>query len=144
MSSEKLYSEIFEDFDKCETKKERIGLLRKFGDRIFINFLECAFDPNIEFDKESFPSTYRPAVEPAGLNYTYLNLEIPKLYRFIKNHPAKPEGLTVEKQQKLLGIILESLHADEARILVHLFQKDLKVKYLTKKLVKESFPQIDL
>jgi len=36
------------------------------------------------------------------------------------------------------------LHADEARLLVHLFEKDLKVKYLTKKLVKEAFPQINL
>ena len=142
MSSEKLYSEIFEDFNKCETKKERIGLLRKFGDRIFINFLECAFNPNIEFDKESFPSTYRPAVEPAGLNFSYLNLEVPKLYRFIKNHPSRAPGLTEEKQRRLLVVVLESLHADEARILVHLFDKDLKVKHLTKNLVQEAFPEI--
>lgn len=144
MSADKLYSEVFEDFDKCVNKEERISLLRKYGDKAFVTFLQFVFDPNIKFDKEAFPRNYTPALEPAGLNYTYLNLEIPKLYRFIKNHPAKPEGLTVEKQQKLLGIILESLHADEARILVHLFQKDLKVKYLTKKLVKESFPQINL
>lgn len=144
MSADKLYSEVFEDFDKCVNKEERISLLRKYGDKAFVTFLQFVFDPNIKFDKEAFPRNYTPALEPAGLNYTYLNLEIPKLYRFIKNHPSKPEGLTVEKQQKLLSIILESLHADEARILVHLFQKDLKVKHLTKKLVKESFPQINL
>ena len=144
MSADKLYSEVFEDFDKCVNKEERINLLRKYGDKAFVTFLQFVFDPNIKFDKEAFPRNYTPALEPAGLNYTYLNLEIPKLYRFIKNHPSKPQALTVEKQQKLLSIILESLHADEARILVHLFQKDLKVKHLTKKLVKESFPQIDL
>lgn len=144
MSADKLYSEVFEDFDKCTTKEERLDLLRKYGDKSFITFLQMAFNPEILFDKEAFPRNYRPALEPAGLNYTYLNLEVSKLYRFIKNHPSKAAGLTTEKQTKLLGVMLEALHADEARLLVHLFEKDLKVKYLTKKLVKEAFPQINL
>ena len=49
MSADKLYSEVFEDFDKCVNKEERINLLRKYGDKAFVTFLQFVFDPNIKF-----------------------------------------------------------------------------------------------
>lgn len=138
MSAEKLYSEIFEEFDKCTTKTERINCLRKYDHPRFRTFLKTAFDPKIEFDVE-IPK-YRPAPEPAGLNFTYLDLEMPKLYRFIKNHPERPLGLTKDKQTQLLLVVLESLHKDEATVLCKLIAKNLEVKFLTSNLVKEAFP----
>ena len=71
MGSDKLYSEIFEDFDKCTTRTERVNLLRQYGDQRFKDFLFLSLSPVIEFDVEV--PKYRPAVEPAGLNYTYLH-----------------------------------------------------------------------
>ena len=50
MSSEKLYSEIFEEFEKATTKQERINILRREGDERFRFFLQLAFNPAIEFD----------------------------------------------------------------------------------------------
>jgi hypothetical protein len=138
MSAEKLYSEIFEDFDKCTTKNERIALLRKHDNSRFRSFLQTAFLPGIEFDVK-IPK-YRPAVEPAGLNFTYLDNEMDKIYRFLKNHPSRPEGLTPEKQSSLLVVILESLHKDEAELFVKLINRDLQIKFLTANLVKEAFP----
>lgn len=140
MGSNKLYSEIFEDFDKCTTRTERVNLLRKYEDQRFKNFLFMSLSPVFQFDVEV--PKYRPAVEPAGLNYTYLHNEIPKLYRFIKGHPNRPEGLTAEKQKQLLLVILESLHKDEADLLVKLIKKDLNVKFLTTSLVIEAFPDL--
>jgi len=90
------------------------------------------------------PTTYRPAIEPAGLNYTYLNLEIPKLYRFIKDHPRRSPNLTEKKKTDLLRVILESLHKDEARIMIGLLQKKIDIKFLTSNLVKEAFPNIEI
>jgi hypothetical protein len=46
MSSEKLYSEIFEDFEKATTKEEGIGVLRKNFHPRFAEFLQMAFHPN--------------------------------------------------------------------------------------------------
>ena len=140
MGSDKLYSEIFEDFDKCTTRTERVNLLRQYGDQRFKDFLFLSLSPVIQFDVEV--PRYRPAVEPAGLNYTYLHNEVPKLYRFIKGHPKRPEGLTPEKQRQLLVVILESLHKDEADLLVRLIKKDLNIKYLTTSLVTEAFPDL--
>jgi len=144
MPAEKLYSEIFDEFEQLPSRKDRVQFLKSHSDKAFTTFLELALSKDIQFDIEALPNTYRPALEPAGLNYTYLNLEIPKLYRFIKNHPSKAEGLTTEKQKKLLVVILESLHADEARLFVGMFAKDLKVRYLTSKLVKEVFPNLNV
>ena len=144
MPQEKLYSEIFDEFEQLPSRKERVQFLKKHSEKAFTTFLELSFNKDVQFDIEALPNTYRPALEPAGLNYTYLNLEVPKLYRFIKNHPSKAEGLTVEKQRKLLVVILEALHADEARLFVNMFAKDLKVRYLTSKLVKEVFPDLKI
>ena len=136
MSAEKLYSEIFEEFNKCETKVDRIAILRKYDHPRFRDFLSYALNP-IEFDVEV--PDYRPAQEPAGLNYTYLDIEMTKIYRFIKDHPKRPQGLTPLKQKQLLLVILESLHKDESEIMVQLLQKKFKVNHLTQKLVKEAY-----
>ena len=50
MSSNLLYSEIFEDFDKATTREERIQILRKNGDARFKDFLVMAFNPYVKFD----------------------------------------------------------------------------------------------
>lgn len=140
MSAEKLYSEIFEEFDKCSTKQERITILRKNDHLRFRTFLQAVFHPNVKFSVEV--PKYRQAEEPAGLNFTYLDLEMAKLYRFIENHPSKPEGLTGEKEKQLLQVILESLHKDEAELMTKMFKKDLGIKYLTANLVEEAFPNL--
>jgi hypothetical protein len=133
MSAEKLYSEIFEEFEACKHKDERIVVLKKYDHKHFREFLVCAFHAGIQFDVK-LPETYRPAVEPAGINA--------KLYRFIRNHPKRNPAFSGEKQTRALRVILESLHKDEARLLVKLLQKDLGVKHLTPALIKEAYPEI--
>ena len=141
MSSEKLYSEIFEEFEKATTKQEKINILRREGDERFRFFLQLAFNPAIEFDI-ALPDKYRPAKEPAGLNFAYLDTEMPKMYRFIKNHPMRPPGFTTEKTTQQLLVMIESLHRDEAAIILEVLQKKFKVKQLTANLVREAFPDL--
>ena len=136
----KLFFEIFEEFEKAETKADRIAVLKKYDHPRLREFLIHALEPKILFDVE-IPN-YRPAIEPAGLNFTYIDNETPKLYRFVKNHRLRPAGLTPEKQKSLLLVILESLHKDEAELFVRMIKKDLNIKHLTKKLVQEAYPGI--
>lgn len=140
MSVDKLYSEIIDEFKNAKTKQDRINVLRKHDDPRFRTFLKAAFDPKIQFDTPI--PRYRPSVEPAGLNYTYLDSEMSKLYRFVKNHPSRPAGLTSEKQKQLLVVILESLHKDEADLLVKVLQKKLEVNFLTPNLINEALPGV--
>lgn len=143
MSSEILYSEILEKFGKATNKQERIEVLRKYSDKRFIFFLELVLDSRVKFDVV-MPEKYRPAMEPAGLNFAYLDTEMNKMYRFIKNHPSRPAEYTAEKTTPAIQVILESLHADEAAIFRDLLQKKFKVKNLTVLLAKEAFPNIHL
>ncbi len=138
MAADRLYSEIFEEFDKAKNKQERIAVLRKYDHPRFREFLNYAFNKFVKFDVE-IPN-YRPAIEPAGLNSTYLSTEVTKMYRFIEGHPQRPEGLSDLKKKQLLTVILESLHKDEADLMCKLIKKDLGVKYLTMNLVLEAFP----
>jgi len=138
----KLYSEILQDFAKETTKNGRIEVLRKNDSPRFRIFLQNVFNKYIQFDV-GIPE-YRPAKEPAGLNLLYLQSEMSKMYRFIVGHPQRPAGLSAEKQTSLLLQVLESLHKDEAEYLIRMIRKDLEVPYLTSKLIKEAYPDIDI
>ena len=139
----KLYSEILADFDAAPTRDDKIAVLRKNDHPRFRSFLAMVYNPELKFEVEI--PTYRPAVEPAGLNYTYLDIEVPRMYRFIPGHP-KLEGTVLDEKRKksLLTIVLESLHKDEAELLVKaITKKDLGVKFLTSRIIKEAYPDIN-
>jgi len=141
MSSSLLYHEIFDLFTKTDKRSEKISILQKHADKNFVIFLTYAFDPKIVFDVE-IPS-YRPSVIPAGLNESYLHNEVQKMYRFIKDHPKRPGGLTQQKQKNLFTVVLESLHKEEAELLIRCVKKDLRIPFLTIKLISEAFPGLD-
>lgn len=131
-----LFSEIFEQIEIAVDKKSRIEILQKNDSLSLREFFRLLYDDNIEFDVE-IPK-YRPAIEPAGLNFTYLHSEVKKLYRFIKNEP-RAVMLTPKKKSEILVVILESLHKDEAKLLVGLINKDIGVRHLNEALVKEAY-----
>jgi hypothetical protein len=101
------------------------------------------FSPNVEFDVE-IPKTYKVNPEPEGMTMSTLHIEVTRLYRFIKGHPKKSVGLTGEKQQNLLINVLESIHKDEAELLINVMKREAKIPYLTSQIVKEAFPGINL
>jgi hypothetical protein len=138
MLKNKLYTEILQEFDEAKTRADKIAVLREYGHERFREFLRYCFDPQIEFDVV-LPEKYRPAPEPAGLNYSYLHIEVPKLYKFIKNHPKRPAGYTGKKQTQDILVLLESLHKDEAILLVKMIKKDLSIKFLTEKILEEAY-----
>lgn len=142
MNSNLMYHEVFALFEKTEKRADKINVLRTHGDKNFIEFLLAAFDKNIVFDVE-IPD-YKPSVDPAGLNLLYLHNEVPRMYLYIVNHPRRPEGFTGKKQMNKLTSILEALHADEADLMVRCIKKDLRIPFLTPKLIKEAFPGINL
>lgn len=142
MSSNKLYSEILEDFEKAQTKQEKIDVLRKNDHYFLREFFTIAMHPGIKIDV-SIPE-YKPSEDPAGLNHTYLDQEMRKMYLYMVGHPKRPVGLTPEKATKQLLVTLCALHKDEASLLVKMLQKNLGVKFLTPKLVAEALPGIEL
>lgn len=137
-----LMNEFFEKFEKLTTRDERINFLRSASSPLFKDFLRGAFDPNIIFDVD-IPE-YRPAIEPAGLNFSTLINEMDRAYLFVKGHPRTPTGVTPKKKEAILKSMLEAIHKEEAIFLIRMLKKDLKVKFLTPKIVNEAFPDINV
>ena len=141
MSYKRLYHEIFEEFEEAKTRQDKIDVLRKHADHWFITFLNYAFNPEIKFDFLNVPK-YKPSLEPEGLTWSTIHLEMRKVYLFIPSHDKYSGKLTDRKHTNLLLEILESVHAKEALLLEGMFHKKLKVKGLTDKIVKEAFPEL--
>lgn len=137
-----LFHEIFEKFEELKTRDERINYLRANHTPQFKEFLRGAFDPNVVF-KVNIP-TYRPAIEPEGLNYSTLHNEMDRMYLFVEGHPKTPAGITEDKKEYVLKNMLEAIHKKEAEFLLAMLKKNLKVKFLTAKLVNEVYPDIEI
>lgn len=143
MSSNKLYHEIFREFESAGTRKDKVAVLQKYGDKRLQDFLLFSMHPSVKFDITKLPD-YKPSVIPEGLNYTNLAFEMDRLYIFIPEHPRYRVKLPERKEQEILHTMLESMHAEEAKLLMGCFKKNLPVKGLTSKIVKEAFPNLPL
>jgi hypothetical protein len=133
--------EIFEEFEKAPSKNEKVDVLKNNYSPVLYAVLQFAFHPGIEFVVDKVPY-YKPDDSPPGLGYSSIGQELERIYLFIKDHPRTPSGLTPERRDKILIQMLEALEAKEAIVLMNMIKKDLKIKGLTPKIVKEAFPGI--
>ena len=137
----KYISELFKEFEKLKTKREKLGFLwdhKKNG--IFTAILQGAFDPNIKWHITDIPK-YTPDIAPLGLNPSSLLNVIPKCTIFAIGHP-KSAGVKKKRMTELLIQVLESMHEDESNLYVGMLKKKLKVKGLTESMVLEVFPDL--
>jgi hypothetical protein len=136
----KYISELFEEFEKLKSKKEKLGFLWDHkGNGIFRGVLQGTFDPDIKW-KIDIPS-YTPDDAPIGLNPSNLFQEIPKCTIFAEGHP-KSEGVSNKRKTELLIQVLESMHASESMIFEGMLRKKLNVKGLTAKMALEAIPDL--
>jgi hypothetical protein len=136
----KYISELFQEFEKLKTKKEKLGFLwdhRNNG--IFRGVLQGAFDPDIKW-KVKVPS-YTPDDAPIGMNPSNLFMEIPKCTIFAEG-TISGQGVKDSRLDQLLIQILESMHASESIIFEGMLKKKLKVKGLTAKMALEAIPDL--
>lgn len=133
--------EIFDKFEQCQTNQERIKLLQDNAYPHFLQFLKNAFDPSIQYNISSFPDNY---IEPdtfPGIRYAGIESELRRSYLFQKGN-STAESLSPEKRKQLLVQLLESFEPREADFFVRMLAKNLKIKHLTCKLVKDAFPNL--
>lgn len=131
--------EVFDDFKKAKTRAEKIDVLRNDRRRILKDVLQGAFHPKIEFIFKKAPE-YTPSDAPPGLGYTSIEQEMKRIYLFVKDHPRTDPNLTQQRKEQILIQILEALESREAEVFMNMILKDLKVKGLDEKLVREAFP----
>lgn len=134
--------EIFDEFEKAKTKKDKIEILRKNNTYALINVLQGTFNPNIQFVFEQIPN-YKASDAPAGLGYSSIHQELGRVYLFEKNSLKVSPQLTHKRKQEIFIQALESLEAREANVYANMIMKKQNVKGLDIKIVKEAFPDLD-
>ena len=137
MANKNIY-EIFNDFKEATTKKDRIDALRKNDSWALRNVLQGAFDKRVKFSVTKIPE-YNTEDVPPGMSYNHMTDALSKVYLFMENNPRTPPALTDKRKDELLVQLLESLEPKEADVYIAMMLKDLKVPYLTAKLVNEAF-----
>jgi hypothetical protein len=134
--------EVFDEFEKANTKEERMTVIGNNLSHMLVNVLKLTFHPDFQWKVKELPEDYRMATDVLpGITYGGLNKEIRRLYMFREGDPTA-EKLTVKRRNELLFQLLNSIEPREAEVILGIFQKDLGVKGLTYKFVKEAFPDM--
>jgi hypothetical protein len=134
--------EVFDEFEAAESKKEKMSVIEKNLSQTLVQVLELAFHPQYQWLITEMPEDYiLPTDMLPGLSPQTLSTQLRKLYLFRKGDTGA-ENLTKEKRNQLLTQILETLEPREAEVVIGILSKDLGVKGLNYKFVKEAFPDL--
>lgn len=138
----KFLYEIFDDFESAKNKKERMDIIGKNLSQTLVDVLKLTYHPQFKWKIKELPDNYKvPTDMLPGLTYDSLNAQLRKLYMFQEGNQTA-ETLTETRRKELLVQMLESIEPREAEIVLGIFQKDLGVKGLDYKFVKEAFPNM--
>ena len=133
--------EVFDEFTKVNTKQEKIDILANNWSPTLKLVLQLTFRPEMEWKHTSYPTRYKIPDTKPGISYATLDTELKRLYMFRKGNETA-ESLTKKRSEELLMVFLESLEPREADVVIGIFKKDLGVKGLTYKFIKDNIPDI--
>lgn len=133
-----LFSEVLDKLGKIKSKKDKVYHLKEHNSESLRMVIKASFDPNIKWSLPSGEVPFRPNEAPEGTEHSMLSYEARKLYHYIEG--GNPT-ITQNKRESMFVQLLESLHPDEADILVAAKDKVLHQKYkgLSKNVVMEAF-----
>ena len=133
--------EVFDEFEMASSKKDKMAVIEKNLSKTLVQVFELTYHPEYQWLITEMPVEYRIPDTLPGISRCQLSTEIRKLYLFRKGDPSA-EKLTDQKRKQLLLQLIESLEPREAEVVIGILSKDLGVKGLNYKFVKEAFPQL--
>jgi hypothetical protein len=133
--------EVFDEFEMASSKKDKMAVIEKNLSKTLVQVFELAYHPDYQWLITEMPVEYRVPDTLPGISRCQLSTEIRKLYLFRKGDPSA-EKLSDQKRKQLLLQLIESLEPREAEVVIGILSKDLGVKGLTYKFIKEAFPKL--
>jgi len=135
-------AEILEAASKLKSKKEKIELLQKYGQRAdFMYILRGAYANNIEWLVPDGPLP-EGVVPSAAVSVDTAEDRLIRAYRnfqyLVKGGPAVKQS----KREEIYLNMYRSLYNSEATLLHSIVNKKLPYKGITKALVAEAFPSV--
>lgn len=128
-------SEILDNASKITKREEKIEYLRQNYNPVLGNILKYTFEPKFEWDLPPGDPPYKPSEYPDshGMLYT----EARRMYLFFKG--GNP-NLTPFRREMLFINFLETIHPNDAKLILAIRTKKLPYKGLTLNLIKEAYP----
>ena len=133
-------TEILDLVSKQRTKAKKIEVLREHRNDALVSLLIWNFDDTCFSALPEGGVPYKPNDAPAGTEHTSLRQEVRHFYNFIQG--GNP-SLSKTRRENIFIQILETLHPDEAQLLVTVKDKCLEDFYnITQEVVSEAYPDI--
>ena len=133
-------TEILDLVSSQRTKKQKIEVLQEYRNDALVSLLIWNFDDTCFSALPAGGVPYKPNEAPAGTEHTSLRQEVRHFYNFVQG--GNP-SLSKTRREAIFIQILETLHPDEAQLLVSVKDKCLKDFYnLTQEVVAEAYPDI--
>lgn len=129
--------EVLDEFANAGSKKEKLEVLQRNWTPTLVQVLQMAYHPDIQWKVKEKPKKYKIPDTLPGVSFSNMNAELRRLYLFREGDPGA-EKLSPEKREELLLIMLESLEPREADVIMGIFKKDLGVKGLTYKFIRDN------
>jgi len=128
--------EIFEEVSKKSKKDEKIQVLKNNESWALKDVLRGIFDSRVQWALPKGEVPYSPS-EPHN-HPSQLLRENKKFQYFVKGISACDNLPTIKREKLFLGMI-ESIHPEDAKIVVDMINKKAP-KGLTQKVVEDAFP----
>ena len=139
MPKETMHS-ILTQVGEAKTRKDKIAILHKYSSPALKTVLGYTFDPTVKWLLPEGEPPYKPADPIDGENVFYSSIR--KFYLFVDGPSDAQKNLKQVKRETIFIETLESLHPEDAKVLIAMKDRKLPYKGLTKKLVEEAFPNL--
>lgn len=136
LSNKPFIFEIFKELEKTKAKNDKIAILKKHDSVALRDILRCIFDDVIQFHLPEGDPPYTPSdAKSAPSNLLKQNK---MLTYWVKG--GKGDRVAPMKRERIFMDVLESIHPEDALVLLSAKDKKPPVKGVTKKLIEEAFP----
>jgi len=138
--AKKLISEVLTEASKITKKADRAAYLQKNSSPALRDVLRIAFDNDVVSLLPTGAPSYEKDDAPAG--HEFLNLQKGhRRFKYFFKGPVANDTPALRREGMFLSFI-ESLHGEEAEMIIAAKDKKLKYKGITKKFVQETFPNL--
>lgn len=135
--------QVFEILEKIENEKsrpKRLELVKQYSNvPAFKDVLRGIFDGGLVFNLPEGKPPYTPN-KPESVPSSLLKKH--KDFGFFVKGFSKSDGMPSYKRETMFIQLLESIHSEDAEVVLSMVNKKSPIKGLTKKLVQEALPNL--
>lgn len=134
-----LISEVLKTANKLGTKGKRVAYLQEQDCTALRDILRINFDEAVSLSLPDGEPPFKKFDVSGEKLPKQLRFEYPKFRNFVQ---AATPKLNQFKRETIFIDLLESIHPDDAVLFCEAKDKNIKLKYVTKAMIKSAFPNL--